>query len=146
MNPTLHDEIEWPPGPERRRRRSDRPQTALEFQLDHVRRMYALDFITLADSLGMPVAHAGERRSCEWLAAYAPHLGTEAPDSPVEPVLGPLLEEIGQSPDRCVVAHSFEIDGLATTLAAVAPVWMKIGDGLHHARRGVERIITYAWH
>jgi hypothetical protein len=60
------------PRPERRKRRSDDPLSALNLQLDFTRHEAELDALVLADQAGYLVAGAGASSTCEMLAAHAP--------------------------------------------------------------------------
>lgn len=64
--------------PERRRRRSEDPITALHYQLSVVRAVGKLDALVLVDDRGCLVAGAGAWPVCEELAAYAPLLADQS--------------------------------------------------------------------
>lgn len=64
--------------PERRRRRSLDPHTALSLQLAHVQEQAKLSALVLASEDGLPIAHAGDADLCSELAAVAPFSSLQA--------------------------------------------------------------------
>ncbi len=94
--------------PERRKRRSTDPLTALHYQLALARREGAFDALVLADSAGCVVAGAGAWPTCEMLAAYAPLLA--AP--PTDGGLTAELEVLAQA----VQVRGFSVEGAQVLL------------------------------
>lgn len=72
---------------ERRRRRSDHPQVALRYQLEHTKERGRLEAIVLASEEGLPVAAAGDPGVCAELAAVAPWLSRSVFSMPQAPLL-----------------------------------------------------------
>ena len=93
------------PVPERRRRRSDDPITALHYCLSFTRREAALEALVLVDDRGCLVAGAGAWPACEELAAYAPLLANPAAIG--NSSLGSRLQALSAE----VEVQAFTIDG-----------------------------------
>jgi hypothetical protein len=104
-------EIPMPPSsPDRRRRRSDDPITALHYQLAHTRSEAGLDAVVLVDDAGCLVAGAGAWPLCEELAAFAPLLAS--PRAVIREAVGTRLAALDPEAFVCPVS----LDGVEALL------------------------------
>lgn len=67
-------------GIERRHRRSRNTTKALYYQLDACRADANLEAVVLSDEDGLCLASAGDRETCDEIAANLPFVGSKAPD------------------------------------------------------------------
>lgn len=91
--------------PERRRKRSGDPITALHYQLANTRSLSGMEAVVLVDDRGCLVAGAGAWPLCEELAAYAPLL--EDPEQIVRRTVNSRIAELSEE----ATSLSFEVDG-----------------------------------
>ncbi len=96
--------------PERRRKRSGDPITALHYQLANTRSLSGMEAVVLVDDRGCLVAGAGAWPLCEELAAYAPLL-----DDPARIVRRTVNSRIAELSEEAT-SFSFEIDGAEVLL------------------------------
>ncbi|MEP7120386.1 MAG: hypothetical protein ABJE95_05740 [Byssovorax sp.] len=96
--------------PERRRRRSEDPITALHYQLSFARAEADLEALVLVDDSGCLVAGAGAWPLCEELAAYAPLLAH--PGAIHSDALGSSLASMS----RQIEIRTMMIDGVEATI------------------------------
>jgi hypothetical protein len=96
--------------PERRRRRSRDPITALHYQLASTRSLGGLEAVVLVDDSGCLVAGAGAWPACEELAAYAPLL-----EDPSKIVRSAVSARIGVLSERSST-HVVDLDGAEALL------------------------------
>jgi hypothetical protein len=126
-----------PPGPDRRRNRSDDPLVAMHYQLAQARREGRLDAIVVADDSGVVVAGAGAWAACEELAAYAPLLAQglwREPGLGADSRIAELRTEVDVQP--------VDVDG-QTVLLCGRGGWMR-AMAMEVAAQGVARILTKA--
>ncbi|MDP9000564.1 MAG: hypothetical protein M3O46_10680 [Myxococcota bacterium] len=119
---------------DRRRRRSDDPLLALNYQLAHARHEGKVDAMVVADASGVVVASAGAPAVCEELAAYAPLLAEGRwcePGMDGEGTLSKLRTEIDVQP--------VDVDG-QTVLLCARGGWMR-AIAVEMAASGVARIL-----
>ena len=96
--------------PDRRRRRSEDPITALHYQLAFTRALGSFDAVVLVDDSGCLVAGAGAWPACEELAAFAPLLAHRS--MIMNGALGSRIAELGAE----VEVHTLDIDGCEAVL------------------------------
>lgn len=119
---------------EKRRRRSDRTQKALNYQIEHVVDEFGMDLMVLADHNGLVVAAAGDRRAAKVFAVYAESL--EKGGEP-DPALKAVMPEL--SADR-IVCKSITLDDFPLYLCAVMDTDEETMAGFDRARTGLQRI------
>lgn len=119
---------------DQRRRRSDRTQKALIYQLEHVFDEFDMDLILLADHNGLPIASAGDKKAVKVFSVYAESLAAgETPDEALEAVMPDL------DPER-IFCESITLDNLPLYLCAVMDTDEASQNGFERARIGVQRI------
>jgi hypothetical protein len=123
-----------PAVPERRRRRSDDPITALHYQLSFARAEAQLEAVVLVDESGCLIAGAGAWPVCEELAAYAPLLAH--PSAVGNPTLGSRVAALSAE----VEVRSMSIDG-AEVLICGRGGSLRRGEMMHRAADGCRRIL-----
>ena len=72
---------------DRRQRRSSDRQTALRYQLDHIRDRGRIEALVVVDDQGIVVASSGEDGVCEELGAVAPLMSRSPLGMPLSPLL-----------------------------------------------------------
>jgi hypothetical protein len=116
---------------ERRTRRSDNIQTALDLQLATTAHRGRFRTIVLADDLGLKVAGVGESCAQERLAALAPRLVGRAPT---------FHRRVGRTKQMLTVATISTIHG-PLFLAALGGRTAEIPKELFHSGLGLSRIL-----
>ncbi|MEM9071076.1 MAG: hypothetical protein AAGE52_21375 [Myxococcota bacterium] len=116
---------------ERRQRRSSEPNTALRYQLEHVRAHGRFEALVLADDAGLVLARAGERGICDELGAIAPLMSR----SPLGMRLPPLLRG-GE-----VAVRPIELNGQDLYIACIGGNVARDAH-LNASERGVQRILA----
>ena len=123
--------------PERRRKRSPDPVTALHYQLAALRARGGLDAIVLVDDHGCLVAGAGAWPACEELAAYAPLL--ERRDQIVRKAVSRRIDALSSSAESL----TFDVDGAEVVLCGAGGSFAR-GELLESATAGIRRILRAA--
>lgn len=119
---------------EKRRRRSEKTQRALIYQLEHVFSEFEMDLIVLADHNGLIVAAAGDERAARVFAVYAKSLANgEEPNEALTAVMPDLDSER-------IVCESITLDELPLYLCAVMDRDEESLAGFSRARVGLQRI------
>ncbi|WP_428263375.1 hypothetical protein [Haliangium sp.] len=122
------------PTPDRRRRRSHDPSTALYYQLDACRRSAGLDALLLSDRDGLCIAAAGDGESCDEFAARI---------SIMHPGRHRFEGELWTDVDRWDVhVCRFELDGFEMSLCAVGGLADDRASQVDRSLRGVARILA----
>ncbi len=115
---------------ERRTRRSEHRDVALNYQIEHARDSARLEALVLADDQGLTLAESGDRAVCAELAAIAP-LMTRSLGMPLPPLL--------RGAD--VAVRTIRIHGQPLYLASIGGTVAR--DALlTTSLRGVERILA----
>lgn len=120
---------------DRRRRRSDDPFVAMNYQLAHARHEGKVDAIVVADGSGVVVASAGAAAVCEELAAYAPLLAQGRWCEPGIAGDGTTMSELRTEID----VQPVDVDG-QTVLLCARGGWMR-ARAVEMAASGVARIL-----
>lgn len=123
--------------PERRRRRSEDPVTALHYQLAAARADGRLDAVVLVDDTGCLVAGAGAWAACEELAAYAPLLVN--PEVIASAAVGSRIASLSGE----VEVRSLDVDGAEVLLCGRGGGEAR-GDSIRRAAAGCLRILRAA--
>lgn len=123
--------------PERRRRRSEDPITALHYQLAAARADGGLDTVVLVDESGCLVAGAGAWPACEELAAYAPLLAN--PGAVASAAVGSRIADLSAD----VEVRSLDVDGAEVLLCGRGGGGDR-GDSILRAAAGCLRILRTA--
>ena len=119
---------------DKRKRRSEKTQKALYFQLEHVHDEFDMRLIVLADHNGLVVAYAGDRKAAGVFAVYAEALA--AGDTP-HPALSEVLPDLTPEQIEC---RSITLDELPLYLCAIMEPSAQNQKGFERARIGVQRI------
>ena len=119
---------------DQRRRRSDKTQKALNYQLEHVRIEFGMELIVLADHNGLVVASSGDDYAAKVFAVYACSLANGEPPNEALTAVAP-----GVTADR-IICRSITLDELPLYLCAVMLPTDDNVSAFERARIGVQRI------
>ncbi len=125
---------------ERRRRRSEYLQTAVTYQLEHIKEEYQLSCAGAANRDGLFAAGTENTMFSKTLAAYAPEIAEISNKGLHKRVCGEVKRHHPQLADDYIAVHKFSVDEEVMYLFASGSEETKIKDALEHAATGMERI------
>ncbi len=127
--------------PERRKRRSANIYEAIKFQLEGIFSSQKLRNLTIGDSRGLLVAHAGVEEEAQVLAAYAPLISRVKEKESYHQVMDELQTFIPNAASDTTAVRSFVVDGEQMFITLVGkPGELEHAD-LYQAVSGIKRIL-----
>lgn len=125
---------------DRRTRRSEETQQAVNYQLEYVRDNQGLGFLVVANEEGVFLAGTGDRTRNEILAAWATELACAEEDN--RPRLEAELQQhlFGDETEAAVEVRPFSVSGMPMYLCAAGAPESQSDDALEHTINGVKRI------